>query len=205
MIKSYLQEQFHPSGCIDDPNTFEKIIQTEKKKLVLNIREVPHSFHGIDVDNHDFNRTEIIIFVFNTAYSSSENILSGWWKSIEYNFGYSPVFPSLILVKNIPSGFVEYDAKEIDIKGYPKYFNVIHVFKCNLKNLQYVEKIFSAALHEIIQRNVPKSNGLIELVNSIKDFGPIYKKISCPSCKRLTSSGRPFCSFCNFRTDHGRI
>ncbi len=206
LIKSYLQEQFESSACFDDPDTFDKIIQKEKKKLRLTINEVPHPYEGINLSGSDFYGAEIIIFVFNTADFSSENILSEWWKSIEYAFSYDPKkFPSLILVGNIFSGFGEYDYKEIDIEGYPKYFNVIHVFKCDLKNTQYAEKIFTAALHEIIQRNLPRTNGLTKLVNGIDDFGPIFTKILCPSCKHLTSSGRPFCSFCNFRTDHEKI
>ncbi|KKK44575.1 hypothetical protein LCGC14_0748300 [marine sediment metagenome] len=151
----------------------------------------------------DFYGAELIIFVYNITDFTSINVLPKWWDAIKRAFKDKPKkFPSLILVGNIYSEFAKPDYIDTYLDDYTEIFNVINVFKCSLKDTHYVGKIFSAALHEIIQRNMPKSNEFIGLVGDLDKFGPIFNKILCPNCKHLTSSGNPFCHFCNFRTDH---
>lgn len=153
--------------------------------------------------NADLYGAEIIIFVYKITDFSSRNALPQWWNAIEYIFRDNPKnIPSLILVGNKLSEFDKPDYQDTDIEGYSNHFNVIHIFACTLRDTHHVRKIFSAVLHEIIQRNIPKLNEFIELVNEYDNFKPIFNRILCPNCKRLTSSGSPFCHFCNFRTDH---
>jgi len=112
-------------------------------------------------------------------------------------------FPSIILVGNM---FSESDPPYVlngHIEKYTKLFNVFNHFECTLEDSRYVEKqIFTAVIHKIIQRNMPDLKDIIEMVDGIDKFGPIHERTLCPNCKRLTSSGEPFCNFCNFRTDH---